>query len=308
MSVEIKRPEKVIPEKVVGFAIGEQEVVISSKNAILYALGIGIGSSPLCPRHLKYVYELAEDFAVFPTITTVLLDASKIFETLSLCPGLPDFNPMALLHGEQSVTIFSPLRLDTKYLLITKIKSIEDKGKGALLCIESRGHHQSALVFINEMGLFIRGMNNFASPVTSLKSPGNTVKGQSVVVKKQLSAKTASDQAILYRLNGDLNPLHVDMGMAEVAGFERPILHGLCTFGVVAKEISMNLLNNQPETIKSISARFVGHLFPGETLDISTSVSKDHPSIITFDAVSRERKTRVITGKVEVSQPIAPKL
>lgn len=218
---------------------------------------------------------------------------------------MPKFNPMMLLHGEQRMEFFKPLVPDQQLVSTGKIANIADKGKGALVTFEISTYEKKEdgtkdLLFINSISLFIRGLGGFGfkgRPAEVLpKIPTTTP-------TKILEQPTKPDQAFIYRLSGDYNPLHVDPNMAAMGGFDKPILHGLCSYGVIAKLIVEHYCNNDPTLVQVHHARFTSHVFPGETLVVSTW--KEGNKVI-FSAATKERKKEAVVGQIILKE--GPKL
>src|ERR1051326_7084787 len=180
-------------------------------------------------------------------------------------PGM-SFNPMMLLHGEQYTEIIEP-PLPTSAEILTEgtISGVYDKGKGALITADflTRDKKTGKPLVKNVMGAFIRGEGGFGGDAKS-PEPGNVPpdRAPDAVVE----ARTHTTQALLYRLSGDKNPLHIDPMMAKMGGFDVPILHGLCTFGNLGRAVLEAFTDNQPELFKSIEVRFSKPVFPGETI------------------------------------------
>ena len=238
----------------------------TERDAILYALGVGAGRG-----ELPLVYEMHEDFAVLPTFAVTFqhsLMAGLI--TGKGIPGLPAFNPMMLLHGEQRLQMVAE-RMPTacKVKSSCRVKHMYDKGSGALVVLEitSADVASGDVLCINEASLFIRGIGGFGGERGPAKQPGD---GQMPTrsADKVAQIKLSDDQALLYRLAGDTNPLHADPSMAALGGFDKPILHGLCTFGAAGRAIVANFAGNEPARLREIRARFTKHVFPGETLRV----------------------------------------
>ena len=248
------KPAKVIPEQCRGFKIDIGEVVYDNYKAILYALGLGMSRDPIDEKELDFTFELADDFKVMPTFGTVLMKFNPLLEALMTCPGLPDFNALNILHGEQKVETFKPFAPSMKLFIDGEISDVADKGKGALLSVVGNiKDEKGELVCRNTANIFIRGIGGFGDkgltqqtiPAPPKRNPDKTV-----------SEPTVSNQAILYRLSGDYNPLHIAPQMAEVAGFEKPILHGLCFYGIAAKAILKEFCNYDVSRFGSIAVRF----------------------------------------------------
>ena len=171
-----------------------------------------------------------------------------------------------------------------------------DKGKGALVTVMIKTYEENEdgslgeLCLICYASLFVRGIGGFGYKGKYPQNP--------IVIPKEKPTKTSSqvtspNQAIIYRLAGDRNPLHVDPDMAAVAGFDKPILHGLCFYGISAKQIIQQFAGGDHTQLKNIRARFTAHVFPGETLEFSFWVAGN---LITFEGKTKERGDVVIVG------------
>ena len=305
-SNSVARPEKMDPSKVIGFEGPLLTSQFSSKDAILYALSIGYSKDPLNAKELGFTYELDDDFRVVPSAATVMTGLD-LFEMITLCPDFPEFDPIKILHGEQRVDLLKPLKDNVTYYSRTRIEDVQDKIKGALLVLKvtsSLNQDLSDPTCVQYFALFIRGIGgyetekkNYTNLFASPKLSGGPV--------KVLRQKTDPSQALLYRLNGDNNPLHADPMIGEAAGFDRPILHGLCTYGIVTKNIIEFFCNHNVKVVAKIVGRFVGHVFPGETIVISAELVGDK---VVFSATTEERGKEVIQGFIQLAPPEQPKL
>ncbi|CEG63438.1 Putative Multifunctional beta-oxidation protein [Rhizopus microsporus] len=269
-------------DEVLEFSYGEKEV-------ILYALGVG------CKRtDLQYVYENHADFSVLPTFGVI--PSFSAMNSVPFGDFLPNFNPMMLLHGEQFLEVKKPI--PTSGTLKSKARLVEvlDKGKGASVVIGVTTVDESGeVVFENEFTLFIRGSGGFGGKQKG-EDRGAATAPNKVPNRKPdavVTEKTNEDQAALYRLSGDYNPLHIDPEMSSIGGFDVPILHGLCSFGISGKHVLKTFGKNSPESFKNIKARFAKHVFPGETLE--TSMWKEGNKVI-FQTRVVERDVIAITN------------
>ncbi len=235
---------------------------------ILYALGsgVGIGTDQTSPAVLQYTYE--QGLKALPTFGVI--PSFPVLYHLGSVPGL-SFNPMLLLHGEQYMEVVArPIPTSASVSTVGTVKAIYDKGKGALLVLELVSKlEDGTVVFVNEFSAFLRGEGGFGGE--SGPAPGNEPpkRAPDAVVEYP----TLTHQALLYRLSGDKNPLHADPGFAKMGGFDKPILHGLCTFANVGRAAIEAFADNDPTRFKSIKVRFVRPVMPGET--IVTEMWKD---------------------------------
>ncbi len=244
-----------IDPKLVGHELPVNEYTYLSKDIILYALGIGAGAEP---AELKFVYE--NELVTFPTYGVI-----PPFSALVSIVGMEgmDFNLAMLLHGEQYLELYKPIPIEGKLTSYPKIAGIYDKVKGAVVEIDviTRDAKEEP-VFMNRFSAFIRGEGGFGGergPEPGHEPPD---RGPDRVVEM----KTLPQQALIYRLSGDYNPLHADPGFAAMGGFDRPILHGLCTFGFAGRAVLREYGDNDPAKFKAIKVRFSRHVFPGETI------------------------------------------
>jgi acyl dehydratase len=225
----------------------------SWKDTVLYALGVGVPAN-----ELDYLYEargpkVLPTFAVVPSFTSMIAVAGDL-----------GANPMMILHGEQQIILHRPIPSGGTLATVSEVKGIYDKGKGALVVVEARTSDDAgAAVFDNVFSIFVRGEGGFGGergPEAVKAEPPATAPDFEIV------HPTTPEQALLYRLSGDFNPLHVDPNMAKFGGFDRPILHGLCTYGFAGRAILAGACNGDPARLRSFGARFAGVVYPGDTL------------------------------------------
>src|SRR5271166_3421973 len=254
-------------QKLINWRIPEIEQDYSVEDTILYALGLGCASDPTDPDDLRFVYE--EDTRVLPTMAVVL--------------GYPGFwikNPETgvdwkkVLHGEQGVVLHKPLPAAAHVIGRSRITGIVDKGagKGALLFSERDVIEKNSgdLLATLTSTSVLRGHGGFGGPSGPTPEP-HTLPERAPDFSIDLT--TLPQAALIYRLSGDYNPLHADPKVAAAAGFPRPILHGLCTFGVAGRAILKACCGNDPGLLKKIQVRFSAPVFPGET--IRTEIWRD---------------------------------
>lgn len=275
-------------------------MTLTEKDMILYALGVGFSKDPLNKQHFKFTYEKDEDFQGFFTLASVI--AHKVDNVMGM-PGFPAFNPMMLLYGEENIDIYKPITNEGTLRVEERVVDISDKGKLTTVSEESLIKNKETgetLVKIVRT-LMIRGVGGFGykGGAASIKYPEIPKRAPDATVEDQ----TLPSQAILYRLNGDMNPLHVDPDMAALGGFDKPILHGLASYGYTARLIYDKYCNGNPQAIAKFSARFTSHVFPGETLVVE--LWKEGNTIV-FQSKTKERGKVCNRGFAELRE--TPKL
>lgn len=233
----------------------------TTRDAIIYALGIGATTQP---EDIKFVYEGAEDFAVFPTFVVA---PGLLANGINDWPGVK-FDLQRVLHGEQYIEIFKPLPADGELKSHTRVVDIVDKGSGALILanVETYDAHTGEKLAMQQFATFERGFGNFGGARTSAAE-----KAVVPVPKRSPDAfveqRTSVDQAALYRQgSGDMNPLHIDSDFAKISGFDRPILHGLCSLGFAVRHVLKQYANNDANRFKAVKVRFSKPVMPGQTL------------------------------------------
>ena len=202
-----------------------------------------------------------------------------------------DINLAMLLHGEQYLELYRPIPVEGKLTSYPKIAALYDKGKGALIEIEvvTRDTKEEP-VFLNRFGVFIRGEGGFGGD----KGPEPGFVPPEREPDKVLSLPTLPQQALLYRLSGDFNPLHADPNFAAMGGFPRPILHGLCTMGFACRAVLREYCNNDPARFKAMKVRFSRHVFPGE--NIVTEMWQEKPDEVILRSKTAERGEYCLTN------------
>jgi 3-hydroxyacyl-CoA dehydrogenase/3a,7a,12a-trihydroxy-5b-cholest-24-enoyl-CoA hydratase len=276
-----------------GYEYPPQTSSYEEKDLALYALGVGAGQNPTDTGDLQFVYENDSNFRALPSFAVVpalsmVFDAAKRGET---APGM-NYGFDRILHGEQYTEVLRPLPTHAKLTHKAKVKDIWDKGKGAVVVMAIKTLDEDGNeLFYNELSTFVRGAGGWGGE----RGPSAEInvapdRKPDAVVEEKIS----EGQALLYRLSGDINPLHVDPAFAKAFGFDRPILHGLCTFGYATRHVIKSFSNNDPRFFKSIKVRFSDSVFPGETL--VTEMWKDESGKIIFRCKVKERDKVVISN------------
>lgn len=245
----------------VGTSSEPKTVSWTSNEALLYAIGVGAGQDdPLA--ELAFTTENSHDveqrvLPIFGAILTQFRGGSRV--------DIGTFNPAMLVHAEQSTQLNGAIPASGTLEVASTLVGIYDKGSGALVVSETTGRlpgEEEPLVTTRSAS-FIRGEGGFgiAGPRDAWAAPEREP-------DRVLAAATRPDQALLYRLSGDHNPLHTDPAFAKRAGFPRPILHGMCTYGVVGRVLLNAFADGDPERFDTLGGRFSKPVFPGEALRI----------------------------------------
>lgn len=250
--------------RIIGTQLPPMTYTFTERDTAIYALGVGAPADPLDADELKFVYELSPDFCALPSMP-VIYSSDMIHDIVKGDIQGIKFNPMMLVHGEQAhILKQTPLPVKGTITCTPTITAIYDKGSGMLIetsvaCVDEKGVE----VAETQSAMFIRGLGGFGG---ERGSSGTAPTPPDRAPDKIHTEKTLTTQALLYRLNGDINPLHADPSMAALGNFDRPILHGLATYGFATRAILKHYANNQPDQLQSVRARFSKHVFPGETL------------------------------------------
>jgi len=234
---------------------------LSPRDAAFYALSCGMGADPMDQGQLDYV-DFHRPLKVLPSMPAVLCYTRNLLTR-------PEFgiDAVKIVHGEEHVTLHAPLPATAKLIGQGKITQLIDKGegRGAVAALTREIFDETANTHIATVTstVFMRGDGGFGGTNHPTAAPPKT---PDTPPDFTVELPTRPEQALYYRLNGDENPLHADPGFAARAGFPRPILHGLCTFGIVTHAILKTLASYNPAQIKSIGCRFSSPVFPGETI------------------------------------------
>lgn len=272
----------------------EREFSYTDRDTMLYALSVGMGQDPMDLDELPFVFE--KNLKALPSQATVIAwDDSWAFKA--------GINVVMVVHGEQRITLHQPLPPQGRVKSKIRIKDAFDKGanKGAVLLVETaiRDAVSNAPLATLLSTVFARGDGGFGGPQ---RAPGEGPPEPHQIPDRApdvgVTAKTQSNQALFYRLCGDRNPLHADPAFAKAAGFPRPILHGLCTYGHAVRAVVKAACDHDPSKVAHIEARFTAPVFPGET--IHTEIWRDG-NTVSFRARLMERDVIALDhGKVEL--------
>ena len=248
--------------KLKSWKIPDTRQTYSDKDTILYALGIGCGGLPVAQGDLRYVYE----------------DGLHAFPSMALVLGYPGFwlqnaevglDSSRLLHGEETMRLFAPLPSMGAVTGVTRVAEIYDKGPGkdAVLVIERNVFDDASGVLLATLTstLVLRGGGGFGGPPGP---PTRPAAAPASPAHYMLDLPTLTQSALIYRLSGDLNPLHADPAVAAAAGFPHPILHGLCTLGMATRAIVRTCFSESHGQLHQLGARFSAPVFPGETIRV----------------------------------------
>ncbi|MCH7578432.1 MAG: MaoC family dehydratase N-terminal domain-containing protein [Chloroflexi bacterium] len=219
------------------------------RDVMLYAVGVGA-------TELDFVFE--RNLKVLPTFAVI-----PAFPGLMGLTQAVEINPVMILHGEQSIKLNKPIPVKGKLTTSGKVTGVYDKGKGALVVIESETKdEQGAALFVNTASVFVRGAGGFGGE----RGPEAGNKPPDRAPDKTVEMQTLPTQAMIYRLSGDRNPLHVDPAFAKMAGYDTPILHGLCTLGHAGRAVLGTYCDNDPARMTGLEVRFSGVVFPGDSI------------------------------------------
>jgi acyl dehydratase len=279
-------------DRLLRLQIPSHEQTYDWKDCALYALGIGVGLDPTCEEDLPFVLE--KQIRALPTMAAVLGKSSIIH----LDTGI---DWLRVVHGEQGLTLHRPLPTQGHITSHSRFIDVIDKGKdrGALVFLERKVHEAETgtLLATVRQTLFARGNGGFGGPARAQPEPQ--------LIPDRLPDKTGDmptspQAALIYRLSGDLNPLHADPAVAARAGFKRPILHGLATYGIAGRTILRLVAGNDPARLATLDARFTSPAYPGETF--RTEMWQGDRNI-SFRVRSLERDVIVLDhGRAEMSR------
>nr|BFD85145.1 MaoC/PaaZ C-terminal domain-containing protein [Streptomyces sp. Xyl84] len=227
----------------------------------LYHLGLGAGVPATDPGELRYTLETR--LHVLPSFATVAGGgAPGVIGALSV-PGV-DVGLARVLHGGQALTVHRPLPAAGTATATSEITAVYDKGTAGVLVLRTEAADPEGPLWTEEARIFVRGEGGWGGD----RGPSARLGAPCGEPTRTVRRPVREDQALLYRLTGDDNPLHADPGFARAAGFDRPILHGLCTYGMTLKAVVDTLLGGDVTRVRSFTTRFAGVVYPGETLRV----------------------------------------
>ena len=264
-------------------AVDDEPIGYSEKECMLYALGVGFAEDPLDRLELPYAYEGAA-LRTVPTMASILLSSSFI----SGCGW--DYGKV--LHGEESLQLYRPLPARARLLANRRVVAVDDLGadKGARIVLESelRLAADDTVVCHVTRTLIARGDGGFGGEPVARNAPHRLPDREADL---SCTLDTRPDQALLYRLVDDLNPLHADPALAQRAGFHRPILNGRCTFGVACRAILKTICDYDFTLITGFQARFTAPAYPGDAL--TTEMWQDG-NVVSFRCLVKARNSVVV--------------
>ena len=260
------------------------EVAYSDRDVMLYALGVGFGRDPLNARELRYVYE--NDLQTLPTFATVIGFGHSVLARSGI-------NWFKAVHGEQRLMLEKPLPPEGVVICDERVVgAIDKRERGAIIVLEKVIREKSSGDKLCTMGatVFARGDGGFGGPRDGAPVPHDLPERAPDLA---VECDTRPDQALLYALSGDRNPLHRDPDFARLAGFDRPILHGLCTYGTACRAVIAGVCDGDARRIAGFDARFSAPVFPGET--IVTEMWVDG-AVVSFRSKVKERNSLVLNN------------
>ncbi|WP_128381494.1 MaoC/PaaZ C-terminal domain-containing protein [Streptomyces cavernae] len=257
------------------------EIAWDHKDVLLYHLGLGAGIPATDPDELRYTLE--SRLHVLPSFATVAGAGSPgVISGLSM-PGI-DVDLAAVLHGGQRIGLHRPIPARGTATATSRIAAVYDKVKAAVIVVRTEVADAEGPLWTNDAQIFVRGEGGWGGD----RGPSARSEPAAGPPDKEAERRIREDQALLYRLSGDYNPLHADPEFAKKAGFERPILHGLCTYGITLKAVVDTVLGGDVARVRSYTTRFAGIALPGETLRIRMWTGQPDRVQVSVTAVERD--------------------
>ncbi|MGW5074668.1 MaoC/PaaZ C-terminal domain-containing protein [Rhodococcus sp. NPDC004095] len=248
------------PSIAIGAELPAVDFTWTASDVQLYHLGVGAGAHPLDQRELRYLDDAKPQ--VLPTFATVVASIHATEAPRVSFPGV-EIDLAKVVHGSQEVTVHQPIPAHGSGRTTTRIAEVWDKGKAAVVVQESiTTDTEGNPLWTARSSIFARGEGGFGGE----RGPSESVELPDRTPEHEVEVPTLPQQALLYRMCGDRNPLHSDPEFASGAGFPAPILHGLCTYGIVCKAAVDTALDADTTRVKGYKARFAGVVYPGETL------------------------------------------
>ncbi|MFG2296512.1 MaoC/PaaZ C-terminal domain-containing protein [Streptomyces sp. NPDC048603] len=236
------------------------EIEWDHKDIQLYHLGLGAGRPATDPDELRYTLE--SKLHVLPSFATVAGAGMAMLGGLG-APGI-EVNLAAVLHGGHSIELHRPIPVKGRATSASKVAAVYDKGKAAVIVLRSEVADSDGPLWTSDAQIFVRGEGGFGGE----RGPSERMELPERAPDRTEERLIREEQALLYRLSGDWNPLHADPEFAKTAGFDRPILHGLCSYGMTLKAVVDTALGGDVSRVTAYRTRFAGIVFPGETLRI----------------------------------------
>ncbi|AWH94649.1 MaoC/PaaZ C-terminal domain-containing protein [Dietzia psychralcaliphila] len=245
-----------------GAELPSQEFSWTASDVALYALGVGAAGDPMDTVGLAYVDDSQPK--VLPSFATVAATMNVTEAPRVSFPGV-EIDLAKVVHGSQSVELHRPIPADGTAVTTTRIAEIQDKGSAAVIIQESETvSAEGEKLWTSRSGIFAKGEGGFGGE----RGTSEKVEYPQREADHTIEVESLPQQALLYRLCGDRNPLHSDPAFAEAAGFPRPILHGLCSYGMVLRAVVDEVLGGDVERVRGYGVTFGGVFFPGETMRI----------------------------------------
>ena len=283
-------------QRLLKYQIPEIEQVLTPRDTMLYALGVGLGADPMDEKQLRFVYE--KNLAALPTMAVVLAAPNAWLKKTGTGFGEKS------VHGEQIFTIHKPLPVEGVLVGVPKLAGVVDKGiengknRGAVITTERKVYDKKSgdLLCTAVSSSFCRGDGGFDGPTGPSREPHAL---PTIPAQTHCDLPTLPQAALIYRLSGDYNPLHSEPAHAQRVGFPKPILHGLGTFGVAGHALLKTLCDYDTTRFKSMEARFSSPVYPGETL--RTEMWRDG-NVVSFRCLVPSRDVVVLNnGRAEIA-------
>ncbi len=264
-------------------ALGDVRTISwASKDALLYAVGIGAGQADL-----PFTTENTKDTpqVVFPTFA-VVAGSGSASPGASAMSQIGSFNFALLVHGSQAITLHRPIPVEAQATTQDRVVAMYDKGKAAVVVVENEVKSLDGQPLWNtRSSVFIRGEGGWGGD-RGPSGPQNEPPADTAP-SHEITLQTSPDQAFVYRLSGDRNPLHTDPSFAAIGGFERPILHGLCTYGFTGRALLGALAGNDVTRFHHIEGRFSSPVMPGDALTVRIWRTADGEAVFTTSVGDR---------------------